>query len=141
MKRLEYNTITTNSERSPDIAVPARPASLRNSSRFIFRSAQPGLLFALPLLHRQSATRRTSRRSVLFLKGNKNVSSCSKSFGLRCDCRRGRLGNSCDVEKFVMASLPEIESIDSITAKLPKWSNNVKKNLCREQKLCVLITN
>ena len=93
-----------------------------------------GRNFAHLLLHRQSATRRTSRRSVLFLKGNNNVSSCSKSFGLRRDCRRGRLVNSCDVEKFVMASLPEIESIDSITDKLPNQMNNVKIKISEVKK-------
>ena len=79
MMRLEYNTITINSERKPNIVafVPARSASLRNSSRIIFRSAQPGFFNCTNLLHRRIVAKtssRTSRRSANFLKGgNENV--------------------------------------------------------------------
>ena len=127
--RLEYNTITTNSERSPNIAVPARLASLRNSSRIIFRLSQSGL-FSFSLLHKRiaSLTRRTStRRSATFMKGTEygTVSRYFKSKFVLVDNRRRLSGISRHVEKLV-TSLSDLYSIRHITDKLTNWTHNVK---------------
>jgi len=110
MMRLEYNTITINSERKPNIVafVPARSASLRNSSRIIFRLSQSGLLFCNSLLLKRIVASpfhaEHPRRSATLLKGqeNGNLSKYCKSDCSVDDNRCGRPGFPADVEKPVI---------------------------------------
>jgi len=140
--RLEYNTITINSERSPNIAVPARLASLRNSSRIIFRSAQSGLLFASNnlLLKRRVADHPLSsafRQPANILKGstNGNLSSHRKSVDLCGDCGRVRPVRDPRVEELVSGlPCPEFKRIAYITVNLTKWMKFVKIKISRERK-------
>jgi len=108
MLTLINNSMNINSERKSKLN-PARAVSLRLLIGVDFRSAQPGLLFASNnLLHRRIVAKtssRTSRRSANFLKGNKNVSSCSKSFVVRRDGLSRCPGIMDGVEKTLMASL------------------------------------
>jgi len=67
-----------------------------------------GRNFAHLLLHRQGDAEHPSSafsRPALFLKGNKNVSSCSKSFVVRRDGLSRCPGIMDGVEKTLMASL------------------------------------
>jgi len=141
MKRLEYNTITTNSERSPNLAVPARPASLRNSSRFIFRSAQPGLFTCTFLLLRGRVADHplssAFRQPANILKGstNGNLSSHRKSVDLCGDCGRVRPVRDPRVEELVSGlPCPEFKRIAYITVNLTKWMKFVKIKISRERK-------
>ena len=143
MKRLEYNTIKINSEETFDMDVLARDASLRNSSRFIFRFAQAGLFIASNiLLHRRVADRpllsSLDWRPASILKGDEHgtrtFSRGPAMLFVRSDCVCRLSGNTPDVPRSAQiipgASMPVIDSIDSITDKLPKQMSIVKKNLC-----------
>jgi len=140
--RLGYNTIKNNSERSLNIAafVPARLASLRNSSRIIFRLSQSGLNFTHSLLHKQGGNpRRTSSRPATLLKGqeNGNLSKYCKSDCSVDDnrCRWPEL--PAGLEKSARASLPEFLRLKGIIKdKLPFLMNIVKKKI-DEVKKCL----
>lgn len=131
--------VNTNTRESLNIAafVPARSVSLRLLSRVNLRSTQPGLNFCIPLLQRQSATfRRTSQRSVLFLKGDKygtvrNLSVHSQSDNLRGDRLRGRPELLAVLEKLVRTSMPAIKRSVDIKHKLPLWIKIVKKKMVK----------
>ena len=142
MTRLEHNTIKINSEETFDMDVLARDASLRNSSRFIFRFAQAGLFIASNiLLHRRVADPEPSsafRRPADILKGgneNGNLSVHSKSVGLLSDCGRGRPVLLAGVEEPLSGlPCPEFKRIIDITYKLTKWMKNVKIKIARNGK-------